>query len=136
MSTTAATGRPAAEPNLTPMIDVLLVLIIVFMVIAVQVHRTIDVNLPETCPGMCEGTASIVLEVLPGPAYRVNQRPIPANELRRELQSIYGTRPEKIIQVAGDPAARYDDVVTAMDLAKSAGVRVIGIAPKTSYLRR
>ncbi|HSQ28886.1 MAG TPA: biopolymer transporter ExbD [Gemmatimonadaceae bacterium] len=136
MSGTAATGRPAAEPNLTPMIDVLLVLIIVFMVVAVQVHRTIDVNLPEQCSGVCAANHPIVLEVLPGPAYRINQRSVPPAELLAELRGIYWARPEKIIQVAGYPQARYDEVIEAMDLAKSAGVRVIGIAPKDTYLRR
>jgi biopolymer transport protein ExbD len=65
---------PSAEPNVTPMIDVLLVLLIVFMVAVVQVHRSMDVVLPEAC----------------------------------------------------------DDVMSAMDVAKSAGVKVIGIMPRAS----
>ena len=130
------TGRlqgPSAEPNLTPMIDVLLVLLIVFMVAAVRVRRTIDAQLPEVCASACEGTQQIVLEILPGPRYRINQRDIPTGDLFSQLQNIYFGRPEKIIQVAGHPGTRYDDVVGAIDMAKSAGVRVIGIAPKSAY---
>jgi biopolymer transport protein TolR len=125
----------SAEPNVTPMIDVLLVLLIVFMMAAIQVHRTIDTLLPEPCSGGCEGTEQIVLEVRPGPSYRINQTVVAPEDLLRRLTNIYEARPEKIIQVAGRPGVRYQDVVAAMDVAKSAGVRVIGIVPKTSDAR-
>lgn len=120
----------SAEPNVTPMIDVLLVVIIVFMVAMVRVYHTMDVVLPSPCAGTCEASEQIVLEVLPGPRYRVNKQPVSAEALPGELKRIYSARPEKIIHVAGDPYVRYDDVVAAMDVAKSAGVRVIGVAPK------
>jgi len=122
---------PNAEPNVTPMIDVLLVLLIVFMMIAVQVHRSIDVQLPEPCVGACTGASPIVLEVLPGPTYRLNQRPISAARLPAELAAAYLGRPDKTLQVAAGAGVRYDAVVSAMDIAKSAGVIVIGIVPKS-----
>ena len=131
-----AANRVSAEPNVTPMIDVLLVLLIVFMVIVVQVHHSIDVRLPLPCTGTCAGDAPIVLEVLPGPAYRINQTDVPSNALAERLRALYAPRPEKIIQVAGHPGVRYQDVIAAMDIAKSAGVRVIGIPPRDAYLRR
>jgi biopolymer transport protein ExbD len=126
---------PSAEPNVTPMIDVLLVLLIVFMVVAIRVHRAIDTQLPQPCAGMCEGSEQIVLEILPGPSYRINQRAVPTSQLFATLEGIYRLRPEKVIEIAGHPGVRYDDVVAAMDIAKSAGVRAIGIAPKASYVR-
>ena len=125
---------PSAEPNVTPMIDVLLVLLIVFMVFVTQVYHSMDVRLPEPCTGVCNGANPIILEVLPGPAYRINSANVPGSELAGRLRAIYDGRPEKIIQVAGHPGVRYDDVMAAMDIAKSAGVRVIGISPKTAYL--
>ena len=121
---------PTAEPNDTPMIDVLLVLLIVFMMVAIQVHRSIDVQLPEPCVGGCTGAPAIVLEVLPGPGYRLNQRAIAAPNLLAELTATYRGRPDKKIQVAGRVGVRYADVVNAMDVAKSAGATVIGIVPK------
>jgi biopolymer transport protein ExbD len=127
---------PNAEVNVTPMLDVLLVLLIIFMAVAIQVHRTLDVQLPVPCTGKCEGQTPIVLEVLPGPEYRVNQKPVPVNELPSYLAGVYRGRPDKIIQVAGYPSVRYADIVHAMDIAKSAGVDAIGIAPKESYLAR
>lgn len=125
--------RPAAlnsEPNVTPMIDVLLVVLIVFMLSVIRVYHTMDVQLPEVCAVVCESSPPIVLEVLPGPAYRINRQTVAAADLLARLRSIYGPRPEKIIQVAGHPAARYSDIVGAMDLAKAAGVLEIGIVPK------
>jgi biopolymer transport protein TolR len=123
---------PSAEPNVTPMIDVLLVLLIVFMIAVVQVHRSMDVVLPEACATACEGGDAIVLEILPGPAYRLNGSPIPSAGLRERLMSVYAGRPSKIIQVAGVRGVRYDDVMSAMDVAKSAGVKVIGIMPRAN----
>jgi len=120
----------SAEPNVTPMIDVLLVVIIVFMVAMIRVSHAMDVVLPSPCVGVCEASAQVVLEVLPGPSYRINKRPISEHALLAELRRIYSPRPEKIIHVAGDPRVRYEDIIAAMDVAKSAGVRVIGIAPK------
>ena len=131
-----ASGGPTSEMNVTPMLDVLLVLLIIFMAVTIQVHRTIDANLPVPCPGKCDGPPTIVLEVLPGPEYRVNQRVVAANQLLGYLLDVYRGRPEKIIQVAGYPNVRYADVITAMDIAKSAGVAAIGIAPKDAFLSR
>jgi biopolymer transport protein ExbD len=127
---------PNFELNVTPMLDVLLVLLIIFMAVSIQVHRTIDAQLPVPCTGACDGQAPIVLEVLPGPAYRVNRRPVAADQLLPYLLGVYRGRHDKIIQVAGYPAVRYDDVVKAMDIAKSAGVDAIGIAPRELYLAR
>ena len=125
----------SAEPNVTPMIDVLLVLLIVFMTALMGVHKTIDVQLPQVCAGACTGADQIVLEILPGPVYRVNQRVVPSARLFGELSDIYRARPEKTIEIAGHPGVRYDQIVAAMDMAKSAGVRAIAIAPKTSYIQ-
>ena len=129
--TARGSDGPNFELNVTPMLDVLLVLLIIFMAAVIQIHRTIDVNLPVPCGGTCNtGDTPIVLEVLPGPAYRVNQKPIAASELLAYLRGIYNGRPDKIIQVAGQPTVRYDDIVHAIDIAKSAGVHAVGIAPK------
>jgi biopolymer transport protein ExbD len=131
MMTARGSDGPNFELNVTPMLDVLLVLLIIFMAAVIQIHRSIDVTLPIPCGGTCNaGDAPIVLEVLPGPAYRVNQKPIPSSELLGYLRGIYNGRPDKIIQVAGQPTVRYDDIVHAIDIAKSAGVHGVGIVPK------
>jgi biopolymer transport protein ExbD len=118
------------------MLDVLLVLLIVFMAISIRLHRTIDVQLPQACAASCEGGSPIVLEVLPGPEYRVNREPVARGALLRTLTDVYAARPEKILQFAGYPGVSYQDVVTSLDVARSAGVKVIGVAPKEGYLTR
>jgi biopolymer transport protein ExbD len=61
---------------------------------------------------------------------------VTARDLAGALRAIYQARPDKVIQIAGYPGVRYDDVVGAMDMAKSAGVRVVGLAPRESYLAK
>jgi biopolymer transport protein TolR len=132
----ATSAHPNFEPNVTPMLDVLLVLLIVFMSISIQIHRSVDVQLPDACTGTCSGGDQIVLEVRAGPEYRINTAAVAPSELASRLLAIYAPRPKKEIQIAGYPGARYDDVMHAMDVAKSAGVTVVGLAPKDVYLKR
>lgn len=122
--------RISADPNVTPMIDVLLVLLIVFMVMVVRVHHTLDVQLPRPESGVSEGSTPIVLEVLPGPSYRINSVAVDAPALATRLRGIYQGRPEKVIQVAGDPEATYASIVNAIDIAKASGVLVVGMVPR------
>jgi biopolymer transport protein ExbD len=121
-----------AEPNVTPMLDVLLVLLIIFLAASVRVIHSLDAQLPPPCTDACTGGASIVLEVLPGPAYRINSSDVPASELGARIASIYRDRPEKILQVSGDRRVSYEMVVHAMDVAKANGVNVIAVSPRAS----
>jgi biopolymer transport protein ExbD len=73
----------------------------------------------------------MVQEVLSGPAHPVNQSEVAA-ALGGRLQEIFAGRPRKVIQVAGRPGVSYANVIDAMDVAKSAGISVIGIVPKDS----
>jgi len=122
--------------NVTPMLDVMLVLLIIFIAMSIRVHTTVDGVLPAPCTGACAGSTPIVLEVRPGPAYSINKSPVAQAELRDRLLGIYSGRPEKVIQIAGYPGASYQDVITAMDIARGAGISVLGIAPRESYLHR
>jgi biopolymer transport protein TolR len=121
------------EPNVTPMIDVLLVLLIIFMMILPMSRKAIDVQLPDPTPRPQPPNVKsdqIVLEVLPGPQYQVNKQPVAKEQLYNKLKEIYDPRPEKIMFVKGDPEVLYQDVIFAMDQARGAGVKVIGAAPK------
>jgi biopolymer transport protein TolR len=118
------------EPNVTPMIDVLLVLLIAFMIMVTQMRHSMDVQLPQPCRDFCASGDQIVLEVLPGAAYRVNQKPVDHAALQGYLASLYQRRPDKVIAVAGRPGVLYNEVIEAMDVARSAGVRVISAVPK------
>lgn len=129
----SAQGGLENEPNVVPMIDVLLVLLIIFMAALPSMRKAIDVQLPDPNPSTVANPNSdqIVLEVLPGPEYSINQKiKVDKAGLGPELKRIYDPRPEKIIFVKGDPAAKYQDVIEAMDIARGAGVKVIGVPPK------
>jgi biopolymer transport protein ExbD len=121
------------EINVTPMIDVLLVLLIIFMMVIPMSRKAIDLQLPDPTPDNSpQGPppSQIVLEVLPGNVFKVNSQPIAKNDLPKRLKEIYDPRPDKIIFVKGDPAVKYSDVIYAMDVARGAGVKVIGATPK------
>lgn len=122
-----------SEPNLVPMIDVLLVLLIIFMMIIPMSRKALDVQLPDPNPQVATANPSsdqIVLEILPDGSYEINNQAVAPGGLDARLREIYDPRPDKIIFIKGDPALKYQDVITAMDVARGAGVKVIGVPPK------
>ncbi|HZE07582.1 MAG TPA: biopolymer transporter ExbD [Gemmatimonadaceae bacterium] len=126
-------GGLTNEINVTPMIDVLLVLLIIFMMVIPMSRKAIDLQLPDPTPQPEQSgppPSQIVLEVLPGNTFRINTQPVTKAELAKKLKEIYDPRPDKIIFVKGDPAVKYSDVIYAMDVARGAGVKVIGMTPK------
>lgn len=121
------------EPNVTPMIDVLLVLLIIFMMVIPLSRRAIDLQLPDPNPAQVSSpqlSNQIVLEVMPGEQYAINKRAVTRANLYNELKTVYEGRPDKILFIKGDPTVKYQEIIWAMDQARGAGVLVIGAAPK------
>jgi biopolymer transport protein ExbD len=109
------------------MIDVLLVLLIIFMAAIPAQRKALTGQLPPEDPGHPGQVAAIVLEVRPGGRYAVNRRAVPAAGLSATLKAIYSGRPDKTLIVKGAGAARYQEVITAIDIARGAGARVVGV---------
>src|SRR5687768_2293896 len=136
MSMSAASGAGGNltnEPNVTPMIDVLLVLLIIFMMVIPMSRRAIDLQLPDPNPAPSQPNVApdqIVLEVMKGEQFAINKAAVSKDALLGELKRIYEGRPDKIIFIKGDPTVKYQEVIWAMDQARGAGVLVIGAAPK------
>ena len=133
MSSGGGSGALQNEINVTPMIDVLLVLLIIFMMVIPMSRKAIDLQLPDPTPDNTpQGPppSQIVLEVLPGNVFKINSQPVAKADLGKRLKEIYDPRPDKIIFVKGDPAVKYSDVISAMDVARGAGVKVIATTPK------
>ena len=133
MSTASGGTTLQNEINVTPMIDVLLVLLIIFMMVIPMSRKAIDLQLPDPRPDDSQQgppPSQIVLEVLPGNVFKINSEPVAPNRLAARLKEIYDPRPDKIIFVKGDEKVKYSEVIHAMDVARGAGVKVIGVPPK------
>jgi len=129
---TGGRGQAQAEPNVVPMIDILLVLLIIFMVAQPLSRMAIDVQVPpeETADTPQQSNDQIVLELNDDGGYAVNGQPVPKPQLGNFFHSIYDQRPAKLLFVKSGPNRLYQDVIEAMDVARGAGVQVIGFTPQ------
>jgi biopolymer transport protein TolR len=128
-------GSVASEINVTPMIDVLLVLLVIFMVLQQGLTRGVSVQVPPPETEHRVGpqrTADIVLAVEPGGRYWLNNLAIASGRLRETLAEVYAERPRKVLFVKGSEALTYGEVVAAVDAARSAGVVVVGLVPRAT----
>lgn len=127
-------GGFTSEPNVIPMIDILLVLLIIFMM-QVPLHRkTMDVQLPPVqemtdAQPQQENTNQIVLQLNEDGSYAINNDPVAEAMLERRLREIYDPRPVKLMFIKTARNRHYEEVIAAMDVARSAGVQVIGFTP-------
>jgi biopolymer transport protein TolR len=133
MAAGGSQGGLSHEPNVIPMIDILLVLLIIFMIIQPMMRKAIDLQLPNPEPQAAPSTPNpdqIVLEIAPNMMMSINKEPVSKDRLASRMKEIYDPRPSKVLFVKADGTNKYQDVIWAMDIARGAGVKVIGVPPK------
>lgn len=127
----AAQGDVSSEPNVIPMIDIMLVMLIIFMVSQPLARMALDVQVPpqEQASKSNANSNQIVLELTEDGGYAINTQPVPKDQLDTQIHAIFDTRPAKLMFIKSAGGRTYQDVIDAMDVARGAGVQVIGFTP-------
>jgi biopolymer transport protein TolR len=129
MDVGGAQGGVKADINVTPLVDVMLVLLIIMMLVAPMLQQGVSVRLPtaENTVDKPETQEQTVLAVAANGSLYLNARPVQEQELTTKINEILETRKEKIVLIKADEDAQYGAVMSAMDQLRQAGIEDIGL---------
>ena len=123
-------GGPKSDINMTPMIDVLLVLIIIFMVITPLTPKGLEALVPQPAPPNMKQDSdvrAVVIVVNKDRTMLINAEPSDESRLGARLEEIFKTRAERVVFVKGDPDLEFQYVARAIDIAHGAGIDKVGL---------
>lgn len=131
MRSSAGTGKTVSEINVTPLIDVLLVLLIIFMVIVPVAPKGLHAVIPQPSKADISPSSPIVVQVLANgasePSYRINKTDFPKSQIERKLAQIFATRQEKTMFVQADAGLEFNKVAEVIDMGHQAELENIGL---------
>ena len=122
-------GDAFADINVTPLVDVMLVLLVIFMVTAPMLHQGIEVKLPKSVSQNLPQAPEdpIILSITKGQVYYLNETPIPKGQLKERIKLILANRRDKAVYLKADRSLPYGVVVETMDALNRIGVESLGM---------
>ena len=127
-------GGMNSDINITPFIDVLLVLLVIFMITLPMSRKVLEIQVPkeEQSQATSQPSTNIVIEIGQEGTYAINTQPVAKENLSARFHEIYDVRPDKLLFIKVHNSRPYKEVIEVIDIARGAGVKVFGLAPPTA----